>query len=149
MSPREAIAGPGAGESALRRLLADMQPRLADGTFLFCTVPGDRPPEGVAPLATFREAEGLTLVLGRDEAAQRGLAGSFEAAWITLTVNSDLAAVGFLAAVAAALAAEGIPCNAIAAFHHDHLFVPRAMAAAAMAALERLQADSEPRTGRY
>ena len=78
-------------------------------------------------------------MLKKEDAARHGIEGTFEAAWITLTVHSDLAAVGFLAAVAAALASEGIPCNAIAAFHHDHLFVPVAMAERAMAALERLQ----------
>lgn len=49
-------------ESDLGRLLEGMRPELQDGTFLFCTIPVDAPPEGLAPLATFREAEGLTLV---------------------------------------------------------------------------------------
>ena len=43
---------------------------------------------------------------------------------ITLDVHSSLESVGFLAAVSARLAAAGIPCNAVSAFHHDHLFVP-------------------------
>ena len=125
--------------SDLGQLLREMQPELQAGTYLFCSLAGDRVPEGVAALATFREAEGLTLVVAADEAERHGIAGTFEAAWITLTVHSDLAAVGFLAAVATALAEEGIPCNAIAAFHHDHLFVPVAMADRAMAVLEILQ----------
>lgn len=129
----------GRGESDLDRLLAGMQPELQEGTFLFCTIPEQALPAGLAPLATFHEVEGLTLVLKKEDAARHCIAGTFEAAWITLTVHSDLAAVGFLAAVAAALAQEGIPCNAIAAFHHDHLFVPSAMAERAMAVLQRLQ----------
>lgn len=128
-------------ESDLARLLAGMRPELRDGTYLFCSLPDGSLPAGLAPLATFREAEGLTLVLSAEEAERHGIAGVFEAAWITLTVHSDLAAVGFLAAVAAALAAEGIACNAIAAFHHDHLFVPVEMAERAMAVLARLQRD--------
>jgi uncharacterized protein len=126
-------------ESDLSRLLREMRPELQTGTYLFCSLAGDRVPDGVAALATFREAEGLTLVVAAEEAERYGIAGTFEAAWITLTVHSDLAAVGFLAAVATALAGEGIPCNAIAAFHHDHLFVPVAMAEHAMGALETLQ----------
>lgn len=126
-------------ESDLARLLAGMRPELQRGTYLFCSLPDAAIPAGLAPLATFREAEGLTLVLRAEEALRHGIAGVFEAAWITLTVHSDLAAVGFLAAVAAALAAEGIACNAIAAFHHDHLFVPVAMADRAMDVLGRLQ----------
>ncbi len=124
-----------AGEDNLGRLLRRMRPELQDGTYLFCTIPGATIPDGLTPLATFRETEGLTLVLRAEEAKRRGIAGTFEAAWITLTVHSDLAAVGFLAAVATALAKAGIPCNAIAAYHHDHLFVPMAMAKRAMATL--------------
>jgi uncharacterized protein len=45
---------------------------------------------------------------------------------ITLDVHSALDGVGLTAAVAVALAAEGIPCNMIAAHHHDHVFVPPA-----------------------
>jgi len=129
----------GASEGDLGRLLAGMRPELQNGTYLFCTIPEKAVPAEVAPLATFREAEGLTLVLRREEAERHGIAGTCESAWIVLTVHSDLAAVGFLAVVASALAQEGIPCNAIAAFHHDHLFVPMAMAGRAMAALYRLQ----------
>ena len=127
------------GETDLARLLAAMRPELQSGTWLFCTLAPEAIPAGVAALATFREAEGVTLVLRREEAERHGIAGTFEVAWIVLTVHSDLAAVGFLAAVAAALAQEEIPCNAIAAFHHDHLFVPVAMAERAMGALRRLQ----------
>ncbi|MEO7795694.1 MAG: ACT domain-containing protein [Thermoanaerobaculia bacterium] len=129
------------GESDLGRLLREMKPELQPGTFLFCSVADGAVPDGVAPLATFREREGLTLVVEKREAEDCGLGGTFEAAWITLTVHSDLAAVGFLAAVASALAREGIPCNAIAAYHHDHLFVPAPQAQLALAALERLRRD--------
>ena len=127
------------GESDLGQLLASMRPELQKGTYLFCELGDGVVLAGLVPLATFREAEGTTLVVRAEEAEAHGIAGLFEAAWITLTVHSDLAAVGFLAAVAGALAREGIPCNAIAAFHHDHLFVPVAMAERAMAVLELLQ----------
>ena len=42
---------------------------------------------------------------------------------ITLMVHSALDGVGLTAAVANALAAEGCPCNVVAAYHHDHIFV--------------------------
>ena len=127
-----------ASESDLRRLLKEMKPELQAGTYLFCTIPGATSAENLTPLATFRETEGLTLVLRQEEAEEEGMEGTFESAWITLTVRSDLAAVGFLAAIATALAKEGIPCNAVAAYHHDHLFVPKSMATLAMASLSRL-----------
>jgi hypothetical protein len=50
-----------------------------------------------------------------------------------------LSAVGLTAAVSAALTAEGISCNVVAAYGHDHLFVPADRAADALRALERLQ----------
>jgi len=59
---------------------------------------------------------------------------------ISLTVHSDLAAVGLTAAFAGALGREGISCNVIAGYHHDHLFVQwdrRFDAVAALGALAR------------
>jgi hypothetical protein len=71
-----------------------------------------------------REDEGLTLVLSQSEADREGLAYEAPQAWITLRVHSSLAAVGMTAAVSTALTEAGISCNVVAAFHHDHIFVP-------------------------
>jgi hypothetical protein len=57
---------------------------------------------------------------------------------ITLAVHSGLAAIGLTARVATALAARGISANMIAAFHHDHVFVPWDRRDEAMAALREL-----------
>ncbi|QOF70735.1 ACT domain-containing protein [Aminobacter sp. SR38] len=57
---------------------------------------------------------------------------------ITLNVYSALDGVGLTAAVATALARHAIPCNMVAAYHHDHAFVPAARAEAALASLEEL-----------
>jgi hypothetical protein len=62
---------------------------------------------------------------------------------ITLRVHSALDGVGLTAAVASALSDAGIPCNMVAAFHHDHVFVPSSLAAAALDALRKLQASVE------
>jgi hypothetical protein len=118
----------------LRSLDAVRQP----GVYVFCALPPEADISGVSALATFREAEGLTVILEEREALARGLAPRFRAAWITLTVYSDLTAVGLTAAVASALAAAGISCNVVAAVHHDHLFVPAGDADAALAVLDRL-----------
>lgn len=48
--------------------------------------------------------------------------------------------MGLTAAVATALADDGIACNVVAGYHHDHLFVPAARAADAMESLVRLAA---------
>ena len=60
---------------------------------------------------------------------------------ITLGVTSSLQAVGLTAAVAGALAAAGIAANVVAAFHHDHVFVPADRAADVMACLAGLGAE--------
>ncbi|SNS70753.1 hypothetical protein SAMN04488107_3506 [Geodermatophilus saharensis] len=113
-----------AGERDLDRLLSGMAPRRAPGTYVFTTVPGSEVPDGLTPVATVREDEGLTLVLPREEADRVGLCYDYVAARITLLVHSDLAAVGLTAAVSTALADAGISCNVLAGYHHDHLFVP-------------------------
>ena len=84
-------------------------------------------PRGRAALGVFREDEGLTAY--RRLAPGESPEGVVE---ITLQVYSDLEGVGLTAAVATALAEEGIPCNVVAALHHDHLFVPEAQGPAAL-----------------
>jgi hypothetical protein len=127
----------------LARLLREMHPRLHEQRTVFCALPAgaSAPDEAIA---WFREAEGVSVVLPADVARTLGHRDEDAMAWITLEVHSALDAVGLTAAVSAALAAEGIPCNIIAALRHDHLFVPVARAADALAALERLSADASP-----
>ena len=62
---------------------------------------------------------------------------------ITLNVYSSLEGVGLTAAVSAALGAQGIACNMIAAYHHDHVFVPADRAEEAMEVLLALQGTAD------
>jgi hypothetical protein len=61
---------------------------------------------------------------------------------ITLRVRSALDAVGLTAAVSTELAANGISCNIVAGYYHDHLFVPEDDADYAVALLRELSARS-------
>ena len=126
-----------AGERDLQALLATMQPRLLAGEFVFCSAQGmgygDL--DELQPLACFREEEGLSLLLPRAAAELHNLEYETVFRGITLTVHSSLDAVGFTAAVASRLAANGIPANVIAAYYHDHIFVPAALAERAMQCL--------------
>ena len=83
----------------------------------------------------YRESEGITLVLYQEIAEKYKLDYNELYAKITLQVNSSLNDVGLTAAVATQLGKSNIPCNVIAAFHHDHIFVPASMAELAMKAL--------------
>ncbi len=85
--------------------------------------------------ATIMEDEGPTSVISVADAERMGERPTFVAAWLTLDVVSALDAVGLTAAVATALAAEGIACNVLAGFHHDHLLVPEERADDAIASL--------------
>ncbi|HZN37574.1 MAG TPA: ACT domain-containing protein [Planctomycetota bacterium] len=125
-------------------LLRTMNPVLHEGAFVFVSVPAENDISGLEVVAAVLEDEGWSLVLRETDARARGFASRFRAAWITLTVASDLHAVGLTAAVAQALAAAGIACNVIAGAHHDHLFVPVEQSAQAMSALRALQASGGP-----
>ena len=113
------------GERNLKTLLEGMKPEMQDGIFVFCSIPeGEKIASAIRPVLMFREREGTTLVIRREEAESAGLRFQFASRLITLTVHSSLEAVGFLAPITARLAEAGISANAVSAFYHDHLFVP-------------------------
>lgn len=126
--------------SDLSQLLAGMEPSLREGVWVFGILPAGVPLDAEGIVASIREAEGMSVVMEEAAALRAGVLPVFRAAWITLTVHSDLEAVGLTAAFSAALGEAGISCNVVAGTHHDHLFVPVEKAADAMAALRRLQA---------
>ncbi|HEY7638618.1 MAG TPA: ACT domain-containing protein [Steroidobacteraceae bacterium] len=135
--------------SNLATLLRSMEPVLHEGVYAYCTVPHDTQLAGFFPVVTVREPEGLTLVLPEEQAVAAGLPVLFRAAWISLTVHSDLQAVGLTAAFSGALGQAGISCNVVAGALHDHLFVPVGQAQRALAALRALQQSSnKPAPGR-
>ena len=126
-----------ASELDLQTLLTGMKPEMQPGIFVFCTISeGTEIPAATRPLLTFREREGTTLIIRREEAESLGLAYQFVSRQITLSVHSSLEAVGFLAAITRRLAEAGISVNAVSAFYHDHLFVPHDRADEALARLQ-------------
>lgn len=126
-------------EQQLASLLQAMQPVLQPGVYAFVSVPDADALGAVPVLATVREAEGLSAVVAEPDAQALALPVMFRAAWITLTVHSDLQAVGLTAAFSTALADAGIACNVVAGAFHDHIFVPAGRAEAAMRVLRELQ----------
>ncbi|MDH0099578.1 ACT domain-containing protein [Ectopseudomonas hydrolytica] len=133
-----------AGETDLSRLLQSMTPQLNPGQYVFCCVAADLDCSALHPIASLREAEGLSLVLPREVADAHGLRYDYVAAWITLQVHSSLAAVGLTASFSAALAQAGVSCNVVAGFHHDHIFVPIERAERALSTLRALSAAALP-----
>ncbi|HWT70445.1 MAG TPA: ACT domain-containing protein [Pseudomonas sp.] len=132
-----------AGETSLATLLRSMSPQLNAGEYVFCTLHDGQLPHDLEIIGSFREQEGLTVILERSRAQQAGFSFDYIAAWITLNVHSALEAVGLTAAFATALGQAGISCNVIAGFYHDHLFVGQADAERAMQVLRDLAANAE------
>jgi hypothetical protein len=87
--------------------------------------------------ATVAEPEGLTVI-----ATLALVPCDITWARISLTLHSDLAAVGLTAAFARALADEGISANVVAGYYHDHVFVQWEKRDGAMAALQALASSS-------
>lgn len=125
-------------ENNLSILLREAAPQLNPGTYVFTTMDSAISIPHTDVLMSFREAEGTTLILEQSVADKHGLPYEYEAAWITMTVNSALEAVGFTAAFATALGKHGISCNVVAALHHDHLFVALRDAEQALVVLDNL-----------
>ncbi|MGR6736377.1 ACT domain-containing protein [Pseudomonas chlororaphis] len=132
-----------AGETSLDTLLRSMSPQLNPGDYVFCSIADRALLKGTDVLGSFREQEGLTVILERQQAERLGLGFDYVAAWITLNVHSALEAVGLTAAFASALGKAGISCNVIAGYYHDHLFVGKADAERAMHVLRQLAAGEE------
>ncbi len=126
------------GETDLRVLIQNMTPELNPGEYVFCTIDESKQIDYRAAIGWFREKEGVTVVLPRLHADEAGLEYSFVASWISLRVHSALEAVGLTAAFASALAEANISCNVIAAYYHDHIFVPVTDAQKAMQVLNDL-----------
>lgn len=124
-------------------MIAGMAPRLDPQIWHFCTTTN---PDALsqAALARFEEEEGTSVILPDTVAVAQGFDTTLPMARITLEVHSALDGVGLTAAVARVLAEAGIPCNMVAAFHHDHAFVPWAKRQEALGLLQALAGRGEP-----
>lgn len=122
-------------------MIGNMTPVLVAGEAVFVTTADDALAARCAPfaLATCREEEGMSLIVPIEVARDAGFDTAQPMRCITLHVYSALDGVGLTGAVATALADHNIPCNMVAAFHHDHVYVPTDMAARALEVLVELQ----------
>ncbi len=131
------------GERDLQILLSSMSPQLIEGEFVFCSdIEENFGKLSIRSIATFRESEGISAIVQKQDADDMGLEYEFIARMIKLGVHSSLNAVGFIAAIAGRLAQAGISVNPVSAYFHDYLFVPTNKADEAMRILEGLTNDS-------
>jgi uncharacterized protein len=130
-----------------RDMIKGMSPILVDGSFVFGTT---RDASLAAQcrakaIGMLIETEGESFILRAEDAEALGFDCSLRLRQITLRVHSSLTGVGLTAAVSATLAQLQIPSNIVAAFHHDHVFVPEALAEKALRALMDLQEGYDSR----
>lgn len=128
--------------SNLPQLLSSMRAVLEDGVYAYVSLPHGSDIQQLPYLAVFREHEGLSVILPEAIALDAGFTILFRCAWISLSVHSDLEAVGFTAAFSSALGEQGISCNVVAAAYHDHVFVPYEKADQALVCLKALSAQT-------
>lgn len=129
------------GETNLDKLLKTMKPKLNIGDYVFCVVDDLSTVNQEDAVLFFKEEEGYTIIIKRELADSLKLTYSFIASWITLTVHSSLEAVGLTAAFSKALSEEGISCNVVAAFFHDHIFVDKKDSEKAIEILNKFSAQ--------
>ena len=127
------------GEKDLEKLLKNMSPTLNEGEFIFIALPKKYEDYlYLEPIGSFREEEGLTLIITKEKAIDNNIAVKDIFKFITLNVHSSLNAVGLTAAVASKLSLNGISANVIAAFYHDHIFIQSQYAEKALSLLLEL-----------
>ncbi|TFG32717.1 ACT domain-containing protein [Candidatus Thorarchaeota archaeon] len=127
------------GYRDLSFLLKNMEPVQVPGSFIFTKISGETLETlGSSPILVYREAEAITVILTKEIAEAHSL--PYESVWslISLTVHSDLEAVGLLAKVTGILADAGITTNVVSAYYHDHLFVPQQRVQEALIILKNL-----------
>ena len=132
------------GETDLAILLRQMKPLLNAGEYVFCSAGEMNEKYCQKAIGMFREKEGVTFIVDKAIANELHLSYHFVCSWITITAHSSLEAVGLTAAFSTALSNEGISCNVVAAFYHDHIFVAQKDAAKAMKVLESFRQPGDP-----
>lgn len=115
-----------------------LNPILNPGTYVFCQIQNLEKINQDQIIGTFKEKEGWTVILSKASARALRIPFEYEAAWITLQTPTDLDMIGLTAEFSSALADEGISCNVIAAYNHDHIFVDASDAQNAIEALKEV-----------
>ena len=97
---------------------------LNKGEYVFCSIIDINKISMNNIICSFKESEGYSIIISKEEAIKNNLQFYFISAWITLEIDSTLESVGITSAFSKKLTKAGISCNVIAAYHHDHVFVP-------------------------
>tara|TARA_X000000950_G_scaffold59239_1_gene71821 strand:+ start:84 stop:458 length:375 start_codon:yes stop_codon:yes gene_type:complete len=97
---------------------------LNKGEYVFCSIIDIKKISINNIICSFKESEGYSIIISKEEAIKNNLPFYFVSAWITLEIDSTLDSIGLTSAFSKKLTKAEISCNVIAAYHHDHIFVP-------------------------
>ena len=129
------------GIKELKTLLSDIDPVLDKRSFIFCSFPDFKRDDifRLDPIGFFHEKEGMTFIITKQQAIDNKI--NYESVYklISLNVHSSLDAVGLTASFSTKLAEKNISANVIAAYFHDHIFVPEDKTEQALMAIHELQ----------
>ena len=104
-----------AGPTRISRLLVRLRPVCNPGTYVFATADCNAVIDTRDCLCVMHEAEGLSIIAELAHLPDGVRASDYRAAWITLTVDSQLEDIWLTAAVSRCRAHANISCNIIAA----------------------------------
>ena len=129
------------GEEDLSNLLNNLQPNLLNEDYVFITLEDSSLEfsNQLDPIATFKEKEGLTLVIKEEKAKQEDFEYNSVFKCISLGAHSSLTSVGLIAAISKLLSNEGITCNVFSGYFHDHLFVQKSLSKTALELLNNIK----------
>ncbi|CAK4028320.1 Hypothetical predicted protein [Lecanosticta acicola] len=139
------------GTTNLRELIKSTTPILEPEQFVFAHLLADssKLPDTFSRMSElnvkmlFREREAWTIILPQAVADREGLGYEFPCRQITLNIHSSLDAVGFIAAIAARLTRLSVGVNCVAAYYHDHLFIPTGREDSVVAELEAMASEQK------
>lgn len=106
-------------------ILSDLNPVLSSTDYVYIHYPNNSIPDEA--IAFFREVEGLSLIVEKQWADARAIPYQLTLSHICINIQTSLELVGLTASLSTALTEANIPCNMVAAFHHDHIFIPSAL----------------------
>jgi len=128
------------GEEDLPNILNNLQPELLTEDYVFITSDDNPNSENeLDPIATFKEKEGVTLVITQERAQGNNLQYNSVFSCISLGVHSSLTSVGLIAAISKSLSDNDIACNVFSGYFHDHIFVQKSLSTRALEVINNIK----------